>query len=195
MPIIELQERLCFVRLDLDSSEIPELLRRHAANYSGVKLLEDQGRALVASGFEFRKSVAFVRDVCAWGRGHRHITKVFRDNSDEEIAAALREAYRLAMDGDAAAAVERVKELKNLGQSFASKQVRFLIPSNAVILDSVIRTGLGYAETVEGYREFLSDCRAVLAWAKASDKLDEKLRVQLRVCDIEAAIFAKLQGY
>ena len=92
------------------------------------------------------------------------------------------------MDGDAAAAVSSLQQLRYLGQSFASKVARFLSPNTAVILDEVIRGALGYRESQDGYLEFLDDCQTTLS-------LLAPHHPQLRICDVEAAIFAKIQGY
>ena len=85
-------------------------------------------------------------------------------------------------------AVTEVQQLNQLGQSFASKLVRFICPTQAVILDEVIRGALGYRENADGYAEFLSDCRTLLEGAESSCR-------DIRICDVEAAIFAKIQGY
>jgi hypothetical protein len=61
-------------------------------------------------------------------------------------------------------------------------------PAAAVILDEVIRGALGYRESRDGYQEFLDDCQTSLA-------LLAPYHPQLRICDVEAAVFAKIQGY
>jgi hypothetical protein len=71
--------------------------------------------------------------------------------------------------------------------SFASKIIRFIYPDRAVIFDSVIRSGLGYPESADGYGAFLDDCQAILDRSRTEYP-------ELRVCDIEAAIFMKLRG-
>ena len=93
--------------------------------------------------------------------------------------------------------VEQIQCLKGLGQSFASKQLRFLVPKRAVILDDRIREKLGYEKTVCGYTEFLTDCHKLLKYAEKSQDLHAKLRrelgTDLYVCNIEAALYAKIQ--
>jgi hypothetical protein len=116
-------------------------------------------------------------------------------NSPTVVAAALSEAVGLAQRGDVSAGVECIRRLDHVGRSFASKQLRFLEPLRAVILDSVIRTGLGYPDKPKGYAEFLDDCQIMLAEVQQSGEIESSLAATLRVCDIEAAIFAKLQGY
>ncbi len=195
MTIAQIDGKFAIVRLDLTPAEIPDLLQRHAAHFPGASGLEEAGRALVASGFDAEASRAFIRRVCEWGGGHRFVDRVLESNTKKQIASALREGYTNAIDGRVAEGVERIRGLHYLGQSFASKQLRFLAPTLAVILDSVLRARLGYEETVSGYREFLADCRALLGHAQASDQLDAGLRAALRVCDIETVLFAKIQGY
>jgi len=184
-----------FVRLELTLGEVKGLLERHAKNYPGSAALEAAGRSLVKGNFDPQASAAFVRRVCEWGRGHRIIGRVLRDNSAGEISGALRCGHELALAGRIAEGVARISGLERLGQSFASKQLRFLAPHRAVILDAVIRSNLGYPETQDGYDEFLGDCQTLLVHAQATEALDVGYRESLRVCDIEAAVFAKIQGY
>lgn len=195
MPIREQQGQVWIVRLELSPAEIPRLLTRHAATYPGAHELETAGLTLVQSNFEPQASVDFVQRVCKWGRGDRNISRLLGQNSPVEISQALSEACELARGGEVAKGVYRIQSLRHLGQSFASKQLRFLNPGGAVILDSVIRTGLGYPATIHGYKEFLGDCQAILTRIRQSSQLSEPQRAGLRVSDIEAAIFAKLQGF
>ena len=192
MPVRQIDGRLCIVRIELSPSEIPSLLAKHAENYPGVPACEALGQELIQSGFDPDASVEFVQQVCKWGRGDRNISRVRRNNSASEVALALSEGLDLARTGKVAHGVERIRCLRNLGQSFASKQMRFLYPARAVVMDSVIRNRLGYAETANGYAEFLSDCQAILVHVRKSDQLPEPER--LRISDIEAALFTKLQG-
>lgn len=195
MPVRKFEGCLCIVRLEFSPSEIPDLLSRHAKHYPGARLLEAAGRELAQQNFEPSASVDFVQRVHKWGGGQRQMSRVRDKNPPAAVAVALSEAAGLAQRGDVSAGVECIRRLRQVGQSFASKQLRFLEPLRAVILDSVIRTGLGYAETSEGYAEFLGDCQIMLAEVQQSRAIEPSLAEALRVCDIEAAIFAKLQGY
>lgn len=194
MPIREINGQLCFVRFELSSDEIPELLEWHTKKYPGVGNLETTGAALVASSFEVEASKDFLREVYKWGGGLRNLSRVEQSSSDE-IASALSESIDLARNGKVAEGVARLQQLKQVGQSFASKLMRFLEPSRAVILDSVIRNHIGYTETTKGYTDFLNDCYDVLISIRRSDRFKNTSDEALRVCDIEAAIFAKLQGF
>jgi hypothetical protein len=184
-----------FVRLELSLSEIPHLLAKHRRKYPGGPKLERQGRALVGAAFAQRDAVRYVEAVCRWGRGQRFVGRVLSDNAHEDIQQTLREAYALACMGNAALGVERITSIVYLGQSFASKQLRFLAPSRAVILDEVIRSSLGYAQSIDGYEQFLGDCQSILARARTCRQLQTGIKAALRVCDVEAAVFAKLKGY
>lgn len=188
MPIAIINEQVSFVRLELSSGEILELLRKHAENYPGAPACEERGKATIKAGFPPVDAIAFIESVVRWGGGQRFVGRLLDQNSPQYIASSLQEANALLQSGQTAAAVSRLQQLRYLGQSFASKVARFLSPNTAVILDEVIRGALGYRESQEGYKEFLTDCQKVLN-VLATD------HPRLRICDVEAAIFAKIQGY
>jgi hypothetical protein len=188
MAIVFIDQKICFVRLELTPTEIPGLLQRHRENYPGAAPLEGIGNDLRAAGFEPAAAMEFVERVVRWGRGQRFVGRLLEQNTPAAIGSALRHANELLVNGRTAEAVVSLQQLRFLGQSFASKVARFLNPDEAVILDEVIRTALGYRENQEGYQEFLDDCRAMLNLLTSHD-------LSLRVCDVEAAIFAKIQGY
>lgn len=194
MPVVEIDNRLCFVRLDLSPDELPGLLASHAAAYPGAREIEQLGSALKAAGFPPAEALGFLRSVLIWGRGQR-LKRRLEQVTGEQVSAALEEGCNLAQAGSAAEGVDRIRLLHGLGQSFSSKLLRFLEPSRAVILDSVIRTSLGYPDSAAGYTEFLGDCQVILARVGVSDRLSRSESSRLRVCDIEAAVFAKIQGY
>jgi hypothetical protein len=187
--------RLAIVRLELSPSEIPALLKRQAGLYPGAELREQLALKLIASDFDQELAYPFVKSVCEWGRGHRHLTRIRSGNTDAAIANALKSAFTLAEKGDISGGVERIRGIVQLGQSFASKQLRFLAPTRAVILDSVLREQIGYPETAVGYDRFLNDCDAILQFVRASEELSFETRHALRICDIEAALFASFQGH
>ena len=176
-----------FVRLAITPQEIPELLKAHRRVWAPPDELEAVARALREGDFPEKRSAEFAESVIRWGRGQRFVDRFLHGNSATDIAAALRRAVDMADQGNVSRGVAEVQQLNYLGQSFASKLVRFLCPDRAVILDDVIRSSLGYMDTREGYDEFLADCTAVLNLAREQCP-------SLRVCDVEAAIFAKLQG-
>lgn len=188
MPIAIINEQIAFVRLELSPAEIPGLLERHTKNYPGAIALERRGAETIAGGVQVTDARVFVDAVVRWGGGQRFVGRLLSQNTAEQISSALQESNALLQIGRAAAAVSRLQQLRYLGQSFASKLARFLNPAAAVILDEVIRGALGYRESQDGYQEFLDDCQSSLA-------LLAPHHPQLRICDVEAAIFAKIQGY
>jgi len=182
------KDQISFVRLELAAGEIPELLRKHAQRYPGTSGYEEQGAALIRNRFPPDDAKAFLEAVVRWGRGHRFVGRLLDQNDAIQITRALQEAHVLLRSGQTAAAVIRLQKLRYIGQSFASKITRFLSPYTAVILDDVLRSALGYRESQDGYEEFLRDCQTVLTRLIS-------FHPQLRICDVEAAIFAKIQGY
>ena len=197
MAVISCNGKYLIVRLEIELSEIPCLLDSHRDNYQNhqkksVEELQDDAVKLIDNGFNAKKSRKFVEEVCEWGGGQRLIKRIIDNNTDEKISSALHEGCTKVQKGCVPEGVERIQCLKGLGLSFASKMLRFLAPDCAVILDRVIRTQLGYEETC-GYSEFLGDCQALLRHAKKSEELDAEFKQGLRVCDIEAALYAKIQ--
>lgn len=188
MPISIINDQVSFVRLELSSVEILGLLKKHAENYPGAPALEQRGIAIIKAGFPPVDAMAFIETIVRWGGGQRFVGRLLDQNSPGQIAYALQEANALLQSGQAAAAVSKLQQLRYLGQSFASKVARFLSPNTAVILDEVIRSALGYRQNHEGYQEFLTDCQTV-------QKVLAPNYPELRICDVEAAIFAKIQGY
>ena len=188
MSVIKHGPKLLFVRLEVEPQEIPDLLNAHSKKWEPPGRLEALAGDLCARDFPDAPSAEFAEEVVKWGRGQRFVGRFREKNTDQQIASALRRAGSLAQDDQITLAVSEVQQLKHLGQSFASKLVRFICPQRAVILDEVIRGALGYRDSPEGYGEFLSDCHIVLDAAR-------DFFPDLRICDVEAAIFAKLQGY
>jgi hypothetical protein len=195
MSIRELDGGYAVVKIVLLPEEIPQLVALLDYDPPRVPLLEDMAAALIRDGFPGLQAQIFVRRVIEWGRGHRFVERTIVNNSPTQIATALSTGFDAAMAGDPAEGVERISELRHLGQSFASKQLRFLVPTKAVIFDSEIRERLGYSETRVGYSAFLEDCKTILHKTKTSDRLPTAVSDALRVCDIEAALYSKLQGY
>lgn len=190
MPIISHEGRLLLVRLELDASRVPALLEAHQKQWSNPDPNDLEARAaeLEQADFPPHECHKFFRTAIGWGRGHRFLGRASAKNRPETVARALRDAVHSVDQGDPAEAVTRVQKLSYIGQSFASKLVRFLRPEQAVILDSVLRTNLGYAETKEGYATFIDDCRAIQRHLSDAGNA-------LRLCDVEAAVFAQIQGY
>lgn len=190
MPVIEIQGRLSFVQVSLAPSEVAELLELHRSKYPGTEVVEQCARRLTAANFPPAEATAFIEGVCEWGGGERNLGRIL-DAGDAAVAQTLELAIDAIEAGDAVRAVGELRHLPHLGLSFASKVARFLAPDKCVILDSVIRTRIGYVESLKGYAEFLRDCSRLLELLRTSPDLDASLRDGLRVCDVEAAVFMK----
>jgi len=188
MPVIANESGLLIVRLAISGEEIPDLLERHRTKWAPPARLEAEGLFIREQQFPVSRCARFAEEVITWGRGHRFLGRFLEKNPEENIATAMSEASASVSDGDVPGAVSRMQDLRQLGQSFASKIVRFLHPDKAVILDDVIRRSLGYRADSNGYAEFLSDCETILRAVKPDYP-------HLRVSDVEAAIFSKIQGY
>lgn len=187
---MQLDGRLSFVRISLSASEMPELLERHRSEYPGAEVVELCARRLIAAKFPPVHATAFIEGVCEWGGGNRNFSRI-RKAGDATIARSLKSAAEAINADDVVWAIEELQHLPHLGLSFASKVARFLAPDKCVVLDSVIRTRIGYVESQEGYSEFLQDCFQLLEQLRTSQDLDASLRDGLRVCDVEAAVFIK----
>jgi hypothetical protein len=194
MPIRQIDGVPTLVKLELQPQHMSQLLVQHQEMYPGAAALEEHGAALISDGFPPEAARQFVEEVCLWGGGARLVGRVAATEASR-IADALRDAVELADEGKVPNAVLEIQKLPYLAQSFASKQLRFLRPSIAVILDSVIRSKLGYPASKRGYLEFLTDCRAILDLVITSPEATRPNGERLRICDVEAAIYTKLQGH
>lgn len=189
MPVIHCEERLLIVKFEFNPEEIDCCLAAHRNKWGHPIQIEKEGEKLLSKDFPDDESANFVLKVVDWGKGFYICNKFKTGNETRDIASKLRQASKLVNDcNQPEKAVSEVQQLNFLGQSFASKIVRFMHPEHAVILDSVIRDNLGYPQSEEGYNEFLDDCRTILDSVRGTHP-------NLRICDIESVIYAKLQGY
>ncbi len=175
-------------------TEFTELLRRFRNRVSNTDDIERQAERLANGGFKEKALTDFIHAVCMWG-GYAGIAgRVIKNNQPPKLARRFNEARQNAHRGMVLEALKTLQSIKGLGGvSFASKHLKFLAPESAVVLDSIISNGLGYALTLEGYQSFLDDCGVIL------DRIiDAKLKYPgwgangWRVCDVEMAIYAKL---
>lgn len=190
MGVLSNAENLIVFRLELNPKEVPILLKRHGEEYKKTKKTERTAKKLIAYNFSERASAHFVTRVYWWSRMCRNLSRV-QEAGAEEIAARLREAYRLIAEGRERKAIEVLCQIPHLGLSYASKIARFLDPERCVVLDKVIRERLGYSNDFHGYVAFLEDCREALKMLKTSPLIDSEFRASLRICDVEAALFMK----
>ena len=175
--------------------KIPYLLECHQRWYPGAKKIEKRAKQLIESPKEAEEFVEFFKEVCKWGRISRITSRVIKGNEPERIKSILCKGYELANSDDVkdvAEGVNCISGLYGVRQSSASKMLRFLLPNRAVILDSIIRNKCGYGETVHGYKEFLEHCHCLRKQADNSLKISDDFK-NLRVCDIEAALFMYIQ--
>jgi hypothetical protein len=188
--------RLRIVRAEFDLNDLPRLLKQRDCGRAANEGLECERDAidLISSGFPDEQAANFVRRVCRWGGGNRIAGRVRPKHMKDTMSAVLSKAYALCVQDRTAEAVATIStSIRYLGISFASKQLRFLAPEKAVILDSVIRNHLGYAENIVGYQAFLDDCSSILALAQVSECLGPEFRNRLRICDIEVALYLHIQ--
>ena len=185
----------------LDPSEIPSfiekipyLLECHQKEYPGKKALEKKYEHKPPRKPE--DAVEFVEKVCTWskGRGYHLKNDIPNNNDHKYIKSILSEGYTRARRGNVAEGVEYISNLKYVGQSYASKMLHFLLPDHTVILDEIIRRRCVFSETANGYKKFLKYCHDLLDQAEKSPKLPAGFKNNLRVCDIEAALFMYIQN-
>jgi hypothetical protein len=177
----------CFT-IGLD--ELDALLRTFKDKETTTEQIERQAQRLVKNEFRsFSELRDFITAVCKWGGYSGIAGRVIKNNDETKLRDAFISAHALLQLGDDLAAIKSLLEVKGLAVSFASKHLKFLAPEKAVVLDSIISKRLGYELTPEGYQSFLNDCRCILERAKACGG-----REDLRVSDIEMAVFEKLRG-
>ena len=160
-------------------------------------MVEEQAQTLRSSEYSEEMSRAFVEAVCKWGNYEGVAGKVLRGNPLPKVAEALGIADRYLASDRPVQALEAIMTLFGLGQvSFASKHIRMLAPDKAVVLDSVIRKHLGYANNLAGYGSFLADCTAIRGGLNEKRALNPiNLGSPWRLCDVEMAIYSKLRGF
>ncbi|MEX2453204.1 MAG: hypothetical protein WD470_00780 [Rhodospirillaceae bacterium] len=156
--------------------------------------LENTAQELAGLNFPEMETHKHFDEVTKWGGGHRFRERARTINTPETVASAFRAAYKKATKGEVAEAVSVIANLKYVGQSFASKQIRILMPETAVTMDSVIRNRLGYRENKAGYKDFLRDCGTVFERIKISDEVPDNLKNKLRLCDVEMMIYQSAKG-
>jgi len=183
------------VRFRASPAEMRLHLMAHAATFPKTETVEVKARAALEIGLTGPVAMDLVAAVCDWGNYAGIAGRVRVRNSTSAVSHRLRQSIELADQGEFGEAVFRITKLKGLGFSFASKVLRFLRPDRAVVLDSVISEGLGFARNVVGYEAFLAECVGIADLMNAPDQPnpDPSIRVW-RPCDVEMAIYAKLRG-
>ena len=199
MGIISQDGRLHFTRLSLELSELPALFEqfiapRPASQDSRTQDIEKFAASIIASGFPAEGTGALVRQICHWGGYAGVAGRVLNGNETADLHDHLTSATAMVNKGDVGGALDRLQKIKGLGLSFASKHLKFLAPDQAVVLDSIISSNLGYPMTRPGYEAFLADCHTILRMARQTDVAYPGWGTNgWRVSDIEMAIFQKLR--
>ena len=193
--IVEHGGRYGFCRLWLSPAEFPDLLRWHYTEGYDPRRIEREALDLATADFPADRTAAFVKSVCDWVNYHGVVGRVLKHNGAESIAEAFRSALALLQRDRVADALRQITSLRGLGVSFGSKHLKFLDPSRAVVLDSIISGRLGYLLTIDGYMEFLGDCQALLARVLAAgiEYPFPDHRPGWRVSEMEMVIFAKFR--
>jgi hypothetical protein len=154
--------------------------------------IEEQALGLVASNFEFSKLKDFVREVCRWGGYAGVAGRVIKNNQKEVLESTFKTAYHHAVEKKNIEAIRTLTGLHGLAISFASKHLKFLVPTNAVVLDSIISKRLAYDLSPEGYVKLLNDCADIAKHANEAKVQYPGWAGRWRASDIEMAIFEKL---
>ncbi|WP_421736581.1 hypothetical protein [Caulobacter sp.] len=183
------------IRFSATPEEMRLLLEAHEAEFTKTKAVESQAREALEDGLTAQQAMDLIRAVCEWGKYAGIAGRVRARNSPETILLRIREALSLVDAGLVGEAVFRIAKLKGLGPSFASKALRFLRPDKAVVLDSVISEGLGFARDLPGYNAFLMECVRIGELMNVPDQPNPAPSNRVwRPCDVEMAIYAKLRG-
>lgn len=198
MPVWLASKSIRIVRLDIPLANFPLLLERHLAADRGhrsrdTRVVEGLCASYVANGFRVAETENFVRRVTRWGNYAGIGGQVVRNNDMAEIADAFQEAHADLRNGRTASAISRIIAIDNLAVSFGSKHLRMIDPYRAVVLDSTISCRLGYPGTVEGYTEFVTDCRSIRSILRSKKIPPAPKRKIWRLSEVEMAIFAHLR--
>lgn len=192
MPVIDVDGAAAIVKVVVPLDAWAGLLTRHRVDNKETLTIENLARDLIAGDFPPGSVTAFVKAVCYWG-GYSGIGGRILKNPEQVLAAALRDAHGYLALQDPPKALHRLRQVKDFGVSFGSKHLRFLAPDQAVVLDSVIATRLGYSMDAEGYAAFLQDCRVMLAIVRARIPFPLDEPRSWRISDVEAALYQRLQ--
>ncbi len=177
----------------LSTNRFSHFLGRHLMLDPTTPSIEQFGARLVADDFPLNRMEIFVRIVCKWGNDNRIAFRVLQQNSINEIRRTMKQAYSSLENNDPHTAIERIRELPGRGISFGSKHLKFLDPSRSVVLDSIIRSQLGYRDTANGYVAFLHDCLSIRDFLNSLGVAATERRKKWRVSDVEMAIFMKVR--
>ena len=185
-------------RRTLTFSEIAEGWSAHVSGDPLTQHLTDFAEVFVGKGLPEDEAFLFVRLVCAWGGLRGDNPSKIRESIGQPgrgttwLKCVLRKGQAFSVTQEYERAIAAFDDIRGLGISFRSKLLRFLSPDDAAVLDSVIRKKLGYPHNVAGYREFVTDCKAI------RDRLKETTTrpdgADWRTADVEMGIFMNVRS-
>jgi hypothetical protein len=194
MPMIYSGGNIGFVRLSMPLRDFGKYLQNGCNSDTTTPAVEQQAEELIACGFEISETEKFIKSVCAWGNYAGVSGRVFKHNTSDAIVAAVSNAYQATVQNNTRNAITCITALRGLGVSFGSKHLKFLAPKKYVVLDSIISGRLGYASTVDGYCEFVVDCKFILKHLKTAKIPTTVKGIPVwRLADVEMAVFQKLR--
>lgn len=179
-------------RPDRPLGDFPALLDKHRAGDPSTASVELYAREFVQLGLPVERLWAFIRMVCGWGNSPFVGGNIVRYNArqTQDLHRKFVECREHLDASNSRAAIACMSSIEGMNVSFASKHLKFLAPEKAVVLDSLISRGLGYALTTDGYVEFVEKCQSI------AERLNQAgLRAKAlggspwRVSDVEMAIF------
>jgi len=178
------------------AQDFSKALLRNSHAFLKTRSVELQATDLAREGFRVEDCIAFVNAVCRWGNRPGTAGLVVRDNHQDCIQKQLNVAWGHLQRDQVGDALDAILKLRGLDVSCGSKHLRLLAPDKAVVLDSIIRDGLGYKRSPAAYGNFLADCLAVRDFlnGKHGSPNPVDLKGSWRVCDVEMAIYSKLRG-
>ncbi len=145
-------------------SEFPKLLNAHLARNKNTPALEAKGYALRTSRtIKWAELEAFIKEVCGWGDYSGISGRVIKNNSQSLIMNSVRDAISKlgSTPPDLIGALNSMLQIEELGVSFASKHLRFLLPEHCPVLDSILSYRLFYELSPDGYKSFAAACAGI----------------------------------
>lgn len=177
-------------------TEFPRLLRAHLARNRNTAGLETRGQLLrTTQPLNWDEVKTFIREVCRWGDYAAIADRVLdeENNSQQAIMMNFEDAisYLNATPPELLDALKSMLKIKELGVSFASKHLRFLLPEFCPVLDSILSQRLFYESSVIGYKSFAATCSDIAAELnQAGITSPFPNKSSWRPSDVEAALFA-----
>jgi hypothetical protein len=174
-------------------SDFPQLLRDHMNDNPDTPQIEDFGEQLTRDGFPANDIPDFVTRVCEWGgkQGPRILSRILNQNTNVEIADALRMASSSLALGQLVDALTHIDKLRFLDVAFASKHLRFLRPDICPVFDRILHDALPYTLDANGYSDFAHDCASLAQTLAANQIANPRQRTAGAwfVADVEGAIY------